>query len=927
MSRSDLARLAGVLGLVFAGASNAAVFVNEIHYDDSTDPADVGERIEVVATAGEDLALYSIVLYNGSTPAAATTYDTDSVPTGSTVACGANVRIAVLSYATNGIQNGPSDALALVGPGSTVVQFLSYEGVVTASNGPAAGLQSADIGVSETNSTAAGTSLQLGGNGSAYADFFWTASATDRFGTCNNGQTFGAAPDVAPTVASTNPADLATNVARNANISISFSEPVATTGEWFSISCTTSGPRAVADTSVSGTGGSRTIDPNTDFAFAEDCTVTIEAANVADLDGTPNAMEANHGFVFSTAADTAPTVESFVPANGATNVAIGADITVKFDEAVSLGAPWFTLSCTTSNIHTATVTGGPSQYTVHPDVDFANSESCTFTVFGSEVTDQDGTPHTMAGNAATTFMTSAAPSAYYAGVDASSCSALRSSLHNLIDDHTAVPYTATGQTDTWDVLETADQNPLVSTEILEVYENAHYAKAGGGNANYNREHTWPNSYGFNNLTGTTGSAPNLVPQSSAYVDTHMLWLSDIEYNSNRGSKPYANCPQANGCTADVTLTYNGQGGGAVTYPGNHNWKLSAGGEAFGSYEVWNFRKGEMARAILYMDIRYEGGRATAGNTVGQFEPNLIVTDDRNLISGSASSGSTSSSTTAYMGLKSTLTAWHSADPPDANEQLRNDVVFSFQGNRNPFIDHPEWVAIAFESPCGAGVNQAPVLADVAPSVLENAAAGTVVATLSATDPNAGQTLAYTIVSGNDAGAFALNASSGALTVANAALVDRAVVASYTLVVRATDNGSPALSDDATVAITITPVNDAPSFTKGADVVVAEDSGAASLSGWATAMSAGPSDESAQSVSFEVTANTDTSLFSAAPVVAPNGALSFTPAPDANGTATITLRARDNGGTENGGVDASPGQTFTITITPAVDAIFSSGYED
>ncbi|HET9482843.1 MAG TPA: Ig-like domain-containing protein, partial [Xanthomonadales bacterium] len=254
MSRLAHARLAGVLGLVFASASHGAVFVNEIHYDDSTASGDVGERIEVVATAGEDLTQYSVVLYNGSNPAAAAAYDTDTLPAGSIVACGANVRIAVIQYATNGVQNGGNDAIALVGPGAALVQFLGYEGAATASDGPAAGLTSVDIGVSETNSTAPGTSLQLGGSGTAYADFTWNGTATETFGACNNGQSFGAPVDDAPEVTTTTPADAATDVAADASISIGFSESVTTTGEWFSISCSASGARAVADTTVAGSG-------------------------------------------------------------------------------------------------------------------------------------------------------------------------------------------------------------------------------------------------------------------------------------------------------------------------------------------------------------------------------------------------------------------------------------------------------------------------------------------------------------------------------------------------------------------------------------------------------------------------------------------------------------------------------------------------
>ncbi|MBK9711279.1 MAG: Ig-like domain repeat protein [Kouleothrix sp.] len=123
---------------------------------------------------------------------------------------------------------------------------------------------------------------------------------------------------------------------------------------------------------------------------------------------------------------------------------------------------------------------------------------------------------------------------------------------------------------------------------------------------------------------------------------------------------------------------------------------------------------------------------------------------------------------------------------------------------------------------------------------------------------------------------------------------------------------------ATVNVTVNPVNDAPSFTKGPDVTVAEDSGAKTVSGWATAISTGPANESGQTLTFQVT-NNNTSLFSAQPAIAANGTLTFTPASNANGSATVTVMLKDNGGTANGGVDSSAPQTFTITVTPVNDA--------
>ena len=128
------------------------------------------------------------------------------------------------------------------------------------------------------------------------------------------------------------------------------------------------------------------------------------------------------------------------------------------------------------------------------------------------------------------------------------------------------------------------------------------------------------------------------------------------------------------------------------------------------------------------------------------------------------------------------------------------------------------------------------------------------------------------------------------------------------------------SNTATVSITGGPVNDAPGFTKGADQVVSEDAKAQSVTGWASGISAGPSDESAQKVSFR-TANSNNSLFTAAgqPKISPDGTLTYTPAKDANGSATVSVKATDDGGTANGGVNTSAAKTFTITVNPVNDA--------
>ncbi|MBM4050803.1 MAG: hypothetical protein FJ279_37380, partial [Planctomycetes bacterium] len=121
----------------------------------------------------------------------------------------------------------------------------------------------------------------------------------------------------------------------------------------------------------------------------------------------------------------------------------------------------------------------------------------------------------------------------------------------------------------------------------------------------------------------------------------------------------------------------------------------------------------------------------------------------------------------------------------------------------------------------------------------------------------------------------------------------------------------------TVTITVNAVNDAPCFTKGADQMVNEDAGPQTVAGWATGLSAGPANESGQSLSF-VVSNDNNGLFAGQPAVAADGALTYTPAANAYGAATVTVKVQDDGGTANGGQDTSPAQTFTITVIPGSD---------
>lgn len=115
-----------------------------------------------------------------------------------------------------------------------------------------------------------------------------------------------------------------------------------------------------------------------------------------------------------------------------------------------------------------------------------------------------------------------------------------------------------------------------------------------------------------------------------------------------------------------------------------------------------------------------------------------------------------------------------------------------------------------------------------------------------------------------------------------------------------------------VPVAITPVNDPPGFTAGPNQTINEDAGPQTVAAWAASIRPGPPNESSQAVTFLVTGDRP-ALFAAPPAISPTGTLTYRPAPNAFGTATVTVRLMDNGGTALGGIDTSAPQTFTITV--------------
>lgn len=588
--RTATPALIGGLALALATAVRAEVFINELHYDDAGAAGDTDEAIEVVASDGRSLAGYHLVLYNGSHPAAAGSYRSDRLPAGRELACGGRVRIASIRYPRNMLQNGPGDGIALVDATGRVVQFLSYEGRITAVDGPAAGMTSTPLPVAESNATAAGTSLQLGGHGQRYDHFHWQASTAQTFDACNAGQRF-------------------------------------------------------VDDDESG--------------------------------GDP------------------PTIVDMAPADGVDDFPADGRLRVVFDQTMHLVEGALRLECSASGAVALRHPARGQAISAQIATTLAAGERCTFTITADKLSNNAG-QHPDHGRTVSFGVAAAGnpgdfdPDAYYASVDTSSPARLRCSLHQIIKGHTVYPYSG-GQTNTWTILEIADADPHDSGQILDAYRNRRYVKGrdragSGGGLKYNREHSWPNSLGFGNATGDKG-LPN-----APYTDAHMLYLTDAAWNAARGNKPYADCSQASGCGERGTEFNHGHGGGSGIYPGHSNWVRAPDGQR-GSFQVWDRRKGDMARAVMYMAVRYRGGRDAAS---GQSEPMLELTDDRDKIVKTSSSP-------AYMGLLSTLLQWHRQDPPDAAERARHAIVFGFQGNRNPFIDHPEWASHALFTAPGPNI--------------------------------------------------------------------------------------------------------------------------------------------------------------------------------------------------------------------------------
>ena len=210
------------------------------------------------------------------------------------------------------------------------------------------------------------------------------------------------------------------------------------------------------------------------------------------------------------------------------------------------------------------------------------------------------------------------------------------------------------------------------------------------------------------------------------------------------------------------------------------------------------------------------------------------------------------------------------------------------------------------------------------TVLEDAGAQTVVgwATNISAGPNEpGQTVVFQVIGDSNPTLFTSLPAvgpTGTLTYTPAADANGIAV----ITIRAQDNGGGNdTSSPQTFQITVTPVNDAPSFTGGGPV---SSTGITPFSaGWATAFSAGPANESGQAVAhynLALSSTTGNLGFAAGPAIDVAGNLTYTPTEGTNGSATYAVTVTDNGGTANGGVDTSAAQTLVITVGKATQTV-------
>jgi RHS repeat-associated protein len=239
------------------------------------------------------------------------------------------------------------------------------------------------------------------------------------------------------------------------------------------------------------------------------------------------------------------------------------------------------------------------------------------------------------------------PAGYYDSAQGLLGHDLEIALHNIIAPHTIIPYTASGSTDTWVALKVLDEDPFDATKVKLFYSLSSALKTDYGVA-WNREHLWPKSRGIDDSGPDSSDLFNIRPADSAV-------------NSARGNKIFDNSD-----------------------PLDPNYRMPAHANAApdtsadtNSWQPPTDQRGDVARALFYMHVRYDANTLVDSNTTDLTLGNTIIN-------------------TSDMGVLSTLLQWHRADPISDDERHRNQLIYTqFQHNRNPFVDNADFAESLF----------------------------------------------------------------------------------------------------------------------------------------------------------------------------------------------------------------------------------------
>lgn len=265
------------------------------------------------------------------------------------------------------------------------------------------------------------------------------------------------------------------------------------------------------------------------------------------------------------------------------------------------------------------------------------------------------------------------PDGYYDSIEGLTGDALKAALNDIITNHTEYPYTSSN-TDVWDILREADEDPENSDNVMLFYSGYSWPKACQDTVNppelcdtmvdgelkaveWNREHIWSKSRGdFEHEDGSSSQA------LGAHTDAHHLVAAERRMNSIKNNRHFEDCHDGD----DDNIVDRGYGNFTC-----NDWEFEPRDEV----------KGDVARMIFYMVIRYEG-------ELGDYVDLEVVNDP----------DSTKGSKLPVYGDLDDLLRWHIEDPVSEWEIERNEVIYSYQGNRNPFIDMPELVELLWGNP-------------------------------------------------------------------------------------------------------------------------------------------------------------------------------------------------------------------------------------